>query len=293
MKGKKTEPRRAPARLSDLTLTELNGVLPAGWRATLLKLAKNGEFEPALIQSLGLDLTTFYRLKRENTEFQNVLNECTLWRLTFWHGIQKAMIFGDIAPKTQQLLIRILSKLEGDFDGDVKRIEGDGVQKNDYVGLAELRRAETNDLRIELQRRGVDVGDVPLAVENNEKLEGIKESVNAVQLTLNLLSDFDNATPAAVDALKEKAQGLGVKDYLMRNLAAFLENALNKVTDFSTPAVECKPTDFAVDAVECAVDGEPTERTDAIETTDGAIEAETTDAPKNAYAASLWRRKAT
>ena len=131
--------------LGDLTLTDLNDLLPVGWQKTITDLAKNGAFDAALIQALGLDFSMFYRLKKENAVFNVVITECELWRLTFWQGLQKAMIFGDLSPKASGLLIRILEKLEVKFDMavdrlfDVKKQAMDKQKLLDSATIEELR----------------------------------------------------------------------------------------------------------------------------------------------------------
>lgn len=154
-------------RLADLTLTELNDLLPVGWQATLTELAKGGAFDAALIQALGVDFGTFYRLKSENVHFGKVISECELWRLTFWHGLQKAMIFGDLNPRASGLLIRILEKLEKNFDAQVDRlfdVEKAAVDKKALLDVATEEELEgyalsTADLITELTKRGVDLTD--------------------------------------------------------------------------------------------------------------------------------------
>lgn len=129
--------------LGDLSLTELNDLLPVGWQATLTDLSKKGELDNALIQALGVDFGTFYRLKNENAVFNAVLTECELLRLGFWQGVQRAMIFGDLSPKASGLLIRILEKLERKFDMAVDRIfDVEKVDKQkllDSATIEELR----------------------------------------------------------------------------------------------------------------------------------------------------------
>ena len=97
----------------------------------------------ALIQALGVDFGTFYRLKNENAVFNAVLTECELLRLGFWQGVQRAMIFGDLSPKASGLLIRILEKLERKFDMAVDRIfDVEKVDKQkllDSATIEELR----------------------------------------------------------------------------------------------------------------------------------------------------------
>lgn len=167
----------APApqkRLADLTLTELNDLLPVGWQATLTDLAKGGAFDAALIQALGVDFGTFYRLKKENVYFRKVISECELWRLTFWHGLQKAMIFGDLNPRASGLLIRILEKLEKNFDAQVDRIfdvQKAAVDKKALLDAATEEELEgyafsTADLITELTKRGADLTDFTDGVEN-------------------------------------------------------------------------------------------------------------------------------
>ena len=125
--------------LGDLSLTELNDLLPVGWQATLTDLSKKGELDNALIQALGVDFGTFYRLKNENAVFNAVLTECELLRLGFWQGVQRAMIFGDLSPKASGLLIRILEKLERKFDMAVDRIfDVEKVDKQKLLGSATI-----------------------------------------------------------------------------------------------------------------------------------------------------------
>lgn len=130
----------------DVTLDDLNAVLPQGWRATIVDRAKQGEFEPALILALGLDARTFYQLKRHCAPFNEALNECELWRLVFWQSAQKAMVFGDLPKGAAALLVRILDKAENEF---AAMADVDGIDKklnaNDFTAA---------EIDAELERRG-------------------------------------------------------------------------------------------------------------------------------------------
>lgn len=130
----------------DVTLDDLNAVLPQGWRATIVDRAKQGEFEPALILALGLDARTFYQLKRHCAPFNEALNECELWRLVFWQSAQKAMVFGDLPKGAAALLVRILDKAENEF---AAMADADGIDKK--LNPDDFTAAEID---AELERRG-------------------------------------------------------------------------------------------------------------------------------------------
>lgn len=193
--------------LGDLTLTELNDLLPVGWQATLTDLSKKGELDNALIQALGVDFGTFYRLKNENAVFNAVVTECELLRLGFWQGVQRAMIFGDLSPKASGLLIRILERLEKRFDVAVDRVCGTPKDKKEFLESVsdeeleafllhsireDLPKIPTADLITELTKRGVDLTDATddsgvdfdaPAVENVDCVENEPTEAPAVDLT--------------------------------------------------------------------------------------------------------------
>ena len=199
--------------LGDLTLTELNDLLPVGWQATLTDLSKKGELDNALIQALGVDFGTFYRLKKENAAFNAVVTECELLRLGFWQGVQRAMIFGDLSPKASGLLIRILERLEKRFDVAVDRVCGTPKDKREFLESVsdeeleafllhsireDLPKIPTADLITELTKRGVDLTDAtddsggePLGADF---LDG--DAVDCVDAVENVENEPTDATPA-------------------------------------------------------------------------------------------------
>lgn len=141
----------------DVTLDDLNAVLPQGWRATIVDRAKQGEFEPALILALGLDARTFYQLKRHCAPFNEALNECELWRLVFWQSAQKAMVFGDLPKGAAALLVRILDKAENEF---AAMADAGGIDKK--LNASDFTAAEID---AELERRGWGKGGLRLLAD--------------------------------------------------------------------------------------------------------------------------------
>ena len=193
--------------LGDLSLTELNDLLPVGWQATLTDLSKKGELDNALIQALGVDFGTFYRLKNENAVFNAVLTECELLRLGFWQGVQRAMIFGDLSPKASGLLIRILEKLERKFDMAVDRIfDVEKVDKQKLLDSATIEELRAYADFLKADAYGLDSDDSDNQASDFDVLSAqiLDESDNLEKATEPESDNLEKATEpkSAAQALR-------------------------------------------------------------------------------------------